>query len=89
MSSINVSVINDTIVEGSEQFDLMLNVPSSLGPSITTGGRDTAVGIITDSTSKCGNITYSLHNMHQSNVRVVCVCVLYAYIGVCYGFCSL
>ena len=52
MSSVRVLVINDNIVEGSERFDLMLTVPSSLAPAITAGGRNTAVGVITDSTSK-------------------------------------
>ena len=53
MSSVRVQVINDSIAEGSEQFNLALNVPSSLGPAITAANRDTAVGIIDDSTSKC------------------------------------
>ena len=53
MSNVSVPVINDTIGERYEEFDLMLTVPSSLGPAITAGDRDTAkVGII-DSTSKC------------------------------------
>ena len=53
MSSVSVAVINDTIIEEAEEFDLTLTVPSSLGPAITAGSRNTAVGIITDSTSKC------------------------------------
>ena len=56
MSSVNVSVISDMIVEEAEEFNLALNVPSSLGPAITAGDRDTAVGVITDSSSKCGII---------------------------------
>ena len=52
-SSVSVSVINDTISEEAEEFDLTLNVPSSLGPAIIAGSRNTAVGIITDTTSKC------------------------------------
>ena len=52
MSSVGVPVVRDDIAEGNEEFDLMLTVPPSLAPSITAGGRDTAVGIITDSTSK-------------------------------------
>ena len=52
MSSVRVQVINDTIVEGSEKFNLALDVPLSLGLSIITGGRDTAVGVITDSVGK-------------------------------------
>ena len=49
MSSVRVQVINDSIAEGSEQFNLTLNVPSSLGPAITAGSRDRAVGVITES----------------------------------------
>ena len=52
MSNVRVPVINDNIVEGSERFDLMLIVPSSLAPAITASNRNTAVGVITDSTSK-------------------------------------
>ena len=52
MSSVSVPVINDSIVEGREEFDLTLNVPLSLGPAITAGNRDRATGVITDSTSK-------------------------------------
>ena len=52
-SSVSVQVFNDNIAEGSEEFSLTLDVPSSLGPGITAGGRNTAEGIITDSTSKC------------------------------------
>ena len=52
MSSVRVPVINDNIVEGSERFNLMLTVPPSLAPAITAGNRNTAVGVITDSTSK-------------------------------------
>ena len=55
-TNVSVQVINDNIAEGPEEFDLTLDVPSSLGPGITAGGRNTAVGIITDSTSKHVNI---------------------------------
>ena len=57
MSSVNVSVIHDTINEKAEEFDLSLTVPLLLGPSITAGDRSVAVGVITDSTSKCGKCT--------------------------------
>ena len=52
MSSVRVQVINDIMAEGPEEFNLALNVPSSLAPAITAGSRNTAVGVITDSTSK-------------------------------------
>ena len=53
MSNVSIPVIVDNIVEEHEEFDLILSVPSSLGPAITAGGRDTATGVITDNTSKC------------------------------------
>ena len=53
MSSVNVSLIPDRILEGPEEFNLMINVPSSLGPAITASTMDSAVGVIIDSTSKC------------------------------------
>jgi len=41
------------LAEGrNETFDLMLHVPSSLGPAITAGGRDRAIGVIIDTTSE-------------------------------------
>ena len=53
MSSVSVPVIDDKLAEGeNETFDLMLIVPSSLGPAITAGGRDSAVGVIIDTTSE-------------------------------------
>ena len=52
MSSVRVPVISDNIVEGSERFNLLLTVPSSLARAIRAGNRNTAVGVITDSTSK-------------------------------------
>ena len=51
MSSVRVPVINDSINELSEEFNLVLHVSASLGPAITAGGRDAAVGIITPSGS--------------------------------------
>ena len=53
MSSVNVTLIDDMIAEGeNEKFDLMLIVPSSLGPAITAGGRNISIGIIIDTTSE-------------------------------------
>ena len=52
MSNVSIPVIMDNIVELQEEFNLILNVPSSLGPAITIDGRNTAVGVITDSTGK-------------------------------------
>ena len=53
MSNVIVTVFVDNVAEGPENFDLTLTVPPSLAPAITAGGRNTAVGVITDSTSKC------------------------------------
>ena len=52
MSSVQVPMMADDIAEGSEEFDLVLSVSPSLGPAITAGGIQRAVGVITDSTSK-------------------------------------
>ena len=57
MSSVRIPVISDNIVEGSERFNLLLTVPSLLASAIRAGNRNTAVGVITDSTSKHEMIT--------------------------------
>ena len=67
MSSVRVPVINDNIVEGSERFNLMLTVPPSLAPAITAGNRNTAVGVITDSTSKHEMIQKSFYRIITSS----------------------
>ena len=52
-SSVSVPVVDDMLAEGrNEIFDLMLSVPSSLGPAITAGDRDGAIGVIIDTTSE-------------------------------------
>ena len=52
-SQVRVPVSSDDVVEGSEEFNLMLIVPPSLDPAITAGNISSTVGIIIDSTSKC------------------------------------
>ena len=53
MSSVSVPVMDDMLAEGvNETFDLWLNVPSSLGPAITAGKRNMAIGVIIDTTSE-------------------------------------
>ena len=53
MSDVSVPVIDDMLAEGqNETFDLMLTLPSSLGPAITAGGRNIATGVIIDTTSE-------------------------------------
>ena len=49
-SNVMVPVYSDNVVEEPEKFKLILNAPSSLDPAITAS--DSAVGVITDSTSK-------------------------------------
>ena len=56
MINVSVPVINDSVAEEHEEFDLELTVPSSLGPAITAGSRNRATGVITDSTSKCDEL---------------------------------
>lgn len=52
MSNVNISINNS--VEASIGFNLILDVPSSLGPAIRVGGRDRALGIIiSNSNSEC------------------------------------
>ena len=54
MSSVNVSVVDDMLLEeGNEQFDLVLSVLPPQGLAITAGGRDRAIGVIIDTTSEC------------------------------------
>ena len=49
----DIAITDDNIVEGNETFSMSLNVPSSLGPGITTGGNASANATIIDTTSKC------------------------------------
>ena len=58
-SNVRVPIIVDRIAEEREEFDLSLNVPSSLGLAIAAGGRDSALGVITDFASKCKPNNYS------------------------------
>ena len=52
-SSVSVPVPDDKLVEGkNETFDLILLIPSSIDPAITVGGRNKAMGVIIDTTSK-------------------------------------
>ena len=47
MSYVSVPVIVDNITEDLEEFELRLDVPSSLGSAITADGRNMATGMIT------------------------------------------
>ena len=53
-STINITVINDNIVEGDEMFTMTLNVPTS--PAITIGNITMATVTIIDSTSRLHHI---------------------------------
>jgi len=53
ISNVSIALINDSIAEGHEEFNLTLNVPASLGPAIAVGNISNATGVITDSTSEC------------------------------------
>ena len=50
-STINITVMSDTILEGNEMFTMNLNVPSSLAPGIIAGTIITANATIIDTTS--------------------------------------
>ena len=50
-STVNITVINDTIVEGDEMFTVNLNVPSSLAPGIMAGDIIMATVTIIDTSS--------------------------------------
>ena len=49
-STVNITVINDDIVEGDEMFNMTLNVPTL--PGVIAGPITMATGIINDSTSR-------------------------------------
>ena len=49
-STVNITVVNDHIVEGDEMFNMTLNVPTL--PGIKAGAITMATGTIIDSTSK-------------------------------------
>ena len=51
-TTINVPLTNDSIAETSETFDLKFTIPSSLSDQVISGNIKTAVGNITDDTSK-------------------------------------
>ena len=60
---INIILINDTIAEGPETFDLDLTIPLSLNGQVVLGANANAIGNITDDTSKITdyNSTLSTH----------------------------
>ena len=71
MSNVSVPVIEDSVAKEHEEFNLTLNVPSSLSPAITAGSRDRATGVITDSTSKYINKILAALTFNYTIVLVV------------------
>ena len=51
-TTVNVSLIDDNIVEGPETFDLSFTIPSSLRGRVIPGAVTEAIGNITDDTGK-------------------------------------
>ena len=51
-TTINIPLINDSIAEGPETFDLSFTIPSSLSGQVIPGTITKAVGNITDDTGK-------------------------------------
>ena len=74
-TTVRVPVMNDTIVEGDEMFNMKLNVPSSLGPGIVAGSVTSATGIILDSTSK-GYLAWIVFNkqVYECIVKLTLSC---------------
>ena len=55
---VNITIVDDRIVEGNETFNMSLTVPSQ-SHGIVAGLLTSAVGIIIDSTSKKIYISYT------------------------------
>ena len=51
-TTVNVPLINDSIAEGPEIFDLNFTIPSSLSGRVIPGTITEAIGYILDDTSK-------------------------------------
>ena len=51
-TTVNVPLINDSIVEGPETFDLSITIPPSLSGQVKLGTITEAIGYILDDTSK-------------------------------------
>ena len=51
-TTVNVPLINDSIAEGPETFDLGFTIPSSLSGQVELGTITEAVGNITDDTGE-------------------------------------
>ena len=51
-TTVNVLLINDSIAEGPETFDLSITIPPSLSGQVELGTITEAIGYILDDTSK-------------------------------------
>ena len=57
-TTVNVPLINDSIAEGPETFDLSFTIPSSLSGRVIPGTITEAIGTITDDTGKIINLLH-------------------------------
>ena len=55
-TTVNIPLINDSIAEGPEKFDLGFTIPSSLSDRVIPGTITKAIGTITDDTGKIINL---------------------------------
>ena len=51
-ATVNITIMDDTIIEGNENFNMSLSVPSLFGPGIKLGDKSKAIGVIIDTTSE-------------------------------------
>ena len=54
-ATVNVPLINDSIAEETETFDLSFTIPSSLSGRVVPGAITKAIGIVSDDTGKINN----------------------------------
>ena len=76
ISTVNITLKSDDIVEGDEMFNITLSVPSSLDSRITTGTITSATVIIVDTTGEyycCNNSAYYsiLQEFVLGNVQII------------------
>ena len=91
MSNVSVLVMDDKLAEwNDEMFDLMLTIPSALGPTITAGSRNRAIGVIVDTTGKhiyqhssVLQILFCAHASKLSSQMNSSLLVTYNYVYVC------
>ena len=57
-TTVTVPLVNDSIAEGPETFDLSFTIPSSLSGRVIPGTITKAIGTITDDTGKIINLLH-------------------------------